>query len=253
MENERLRECLASDFARLRDVVASAPSTATVPSCPEWTMADLARHVAEVYLHKTECMTQGVEPEPWPPPGLADEAAKDAVGLLDRAYAALLHEFDTRPADAPTGGWYEPDKTVGFWIRRMAQETVIHRIDAELAADVPQAPVPRDLAVDGIDEFLVVFLAYSTTEWNAHAQPVLQGTEGDTVRLSTHGAAWLVSPHADGVRVASDGGAGAAEVTGEPADLLRWVWGRAGDDAVTITGQTEQVARLRKLFRFASQ
>ncbi len=253
MENKRLRECLASDFARLREVVVSAPSSAAVPSCPDWTMADLASHVADVYLHKTECIKQGVEPEPWPPADLAEEAAKDVVGLLDRAYAALIHELDTRPADAPTGGWYDPDKTVGFWIRRMAQETVIHRIDAELAAGVPQAPVPQDLAIDGIDEFLVVFLAYGTTEWNSYAQPVLQGTEGDAVRLATDGAAWLVSPHADGVRVAANGGAGAAEVTAEPADLLRWVWGRADDDAVTITGDTEQVARLRKLFRFAGQ
>jgi hypothetical protein len=29
----------------------------------------------------------------------------------------------------PAGSWYTPDQTVGFWIRRMAQETVIHRID----------------------------------------------------------------------------------------------------------------------------
>lgn len=216
-------------------------------------MADLAGHVADVYLHKTECITQGVEPEPWPPAGLAEEAAKDVVALLDRAYAALTHELDTRPADAPTGGWYGPDKTVGFWIRRMAQETVIHRIDAELAAGVPQAPVPQDLAVDGIDEFLVVFLAYGTTEWNEYAQPVLQGTEGDTVRLSTQGGAWLVSPKADGVHVAANGGAAGAEVTADPADLLRWVWGRADDHAVTITGDTEQVARLRKLFQFAGQ
>ncbi len=38
--------------ARLRAVVPTDP-TATMPSCPGWTVADLTRHVGEVYLHKT--------------------------------------------------------------------------------------------------------------------------------------------------------------------------------------------------------
>ena len=46
----------------------------------------------------------------------------------------------------------------------MAQETVIHRIDAELGADVPIAPIPDDLAIDGIDELLKVFVAYDCQE-----------------------------------------------------------------------------------------
>jgi hypothetical protein len=36
----------------------------------------------------------------------------------------------------------------------MAQETVIHRADAELAAGAPVAVIPGDLAADGIDELL---------------------------------------------------------------------------------------------------
>ena len=43
----------------------------------------------------------------------------------------------------------------------MAQETVIHRIDAELGDGAPFAPVPDDLAIDGIDELLRIFVAYS--------------------------------------------------------------------------------------------
>ena len=49
-----------------------------------------------------------------------------------------------------------------FWIRRMAQETVIHRVDAELALGEPFAPIPDDLALDGIDEVLERFLAFGT-------------------------------------------------------------------------------------------
>lgn len=251
MDNDRLRECLAVDFARLREVVAGADLAARVPSCPAWTVADLARHVGQVYLHKVECMAGGGEPDPWPPAGLAEE---DPVALLDRAYAALTHEFDTRPASAPATTWYAPDQSVGFWIRRMAQETVIHRVDAELGAGVPQAPIPDDLAVDGIDEFLYVMLVYGTTAWHDWASEVLQGTDGGAVRLATTDHAWVVRPSPEGVEVVVDPTAEAlAEVAGAPADLQRWLWGRAGDEAVVIAGDTDRIARLRKIVTFLGQ
>ena len=55
MERSRLLDCLAADFARLRAVVPTGPGAA-VPTCPGWTVADLTRHVGEVYLHKTLAM-----------------------------------------------------------------------------------------------------------------------------------------------------------------------------------------------------
>ena len=87
------------------------------------------------------------------------------MALLDRAYAALTAEFAARSPESPAFTWYGPDQTVGFWIRRMAQETVIHRVDAELGAGVASiAPIPADLAHDGIDEFLVAFVEYGTRD-----------------------------------------------------------------------------------------
>ncbi len=64
MEYKRLLECLDADATRLREVAATADLTATVPSCPDWTMADLLRHVGAVYLHKVECMRLGAHPSP---------------------------------------------------------------------------------------------------------------------------------------------------------------------------------------------
>src|SRR5579872_6427237 len=181
MDHGRFLECLSTDFARLREV-AALDQTAAVPSCPGWTVADLIRHVGEVYLHKVGAMRDGVEPEEWPPKGLADE---EPLALLDRAYAALRGEFAARrPADA-AGSWYKPDQTVGFWIRRMAQETLIHRIDAELGTSLPLAPVPSDLAIDGIDELLKVFLAFSVIEWGKYFQEILANSPGRTYVLRT--------------------------------------------------------------------
>lgn len=38
-------------------------------------------------------------------------------------------------------------------------------IDAELAVGAPVGPIPDDLAVDGIDELLKVFVAYDVEKW----------------------------------------------------------------------------------------
>ena len=125
-------------------------------------MADLVRHVGEVYLDKVECMRLGRQPESWPPPGLENEPP---LQLLDRGYADLTGEFAARRPQDHTFTWYEPDQSVTFWIRRMAQETVIHRVDAELGARAQVTGIPGDLAADGIDELLVAFVQYGTTNW----------------------------------------------------------------------------------------
>ena len=254
MDDSRYLECLSADFARLR-VVVPDHLTAAVPSCPGWTVADLTRHVGEVYLHKTLAMREGAEPEPWPPKELADE---EPLGLLDRAYAGLRAEFAARKPADPAGSWYTPDQTVGFWIRRMAQETVIHRIDAELGAGQPVAPVPDDLAVDGVDELLKVFVAYGVAEWGSYFADILAGSPGRTYAVRTEGAAWRMRT-GPGVFAVEDGaGDVAADVTvsGPPAALLRWVWNRqsAGEPGgVTVEGAPEALEELRRCIVVATQ
>jgi uncharacterized protein (TIGR03083 family) len=254
MEFPRFLDCLATDFARLRAVVPT-DFTAAVPSCPSWTVADLTRHVGEVYLHKTLAIREGAEPEPWPPKEIAEE---DPLALLDRAYAGLLAEFAAhRPTD-PAGSWYGPDPTVGFWIRRMAQETVIHRIDAELGTGQQVTPVPADLAVDGIDELLKVFVAYCVAEWTDSFADVLAGSPGRTYTVSTDGAAWRVRTGPGLFTVEDGAGDDAADVTvsGPPTAVLRWVWNResAGESSgVTVEGAPEAVAELRQCIVIATQ
>lgn len=204
MDNARYLECLAADYERLREVAVAADPGMAVPSCPEWTVADLVQHVGRVYLHKTLAMREGKEPEPWPPAGLPDE---EPVALLDRTYAGMRAEFAKRAPGDAAGGWYAPDRTVGFWIRRMAQETVVHRIDAELGAGVPVAAVPDDLAIDGVDELLRVFLAYSVSEWPDYFTAILDGRTPWTFDIRTHGASWRVRTAPGAVTVEADLGA----------------------------------------------
>ncbi len=258
MERSRLLECLAADVARLREVGAS-DLAAAVPSCPGWTVADLVRHVAEVYLHKTECMRLNAFPDPWPPAGLESEGP---IELLDRAYAELVGEFATRDAADPSRTWHEPDQTVGFWIRRMAQETVIHRLDAELALGVPVAPIPDDLAIDGIDEVLKLFVGYGSHAWLEDFEPVLAGAEGRTVIVGVDGGpGWLIRTETTGVDVTDADPAAAAStpvdatVSGSAAGVLRWLWAREspGVSEAQAEGDEATLAELRKLLVASTQ
>jgi uncharacterized protein (TIGR03083 family) len=246
VDDSRYLACLADDYARLREV-AGAAADARVPSCPDWTGDDLVRHVAEVYRHKTETMRHGRYPLP---PDFGDEPP---VASLDRTYNALIAEFAARKPDEWSLTWYEPDQTVGFWMRRMAQETVIHRIDAELAAGVPHAPIPVDLAVDGIDEVLVRFLGYESVESAEEFGPHLSDDEGRTVRVDTAAASWSIQLGPTVVSVEPGHADAEASVGGEPGAVLRWLWRRAGDEEVVLDGFPWVIGKLRQLMGLATQ
>jgi uncharacterized protein (TIGR03083 family) len=249
MENSRLLECLPDDYARLR-AAAAQDLSANVPSCPGWTMTDLVRHVAEVYLHKVEAMRRQKEPDPWPPVEIEGD---EPLGLLDRAWADLTQEFADRTPDMMAYTFYEPDQTVGFWIRRMAQETVVHRVDAELALGGDIAAVPDDLAVDGVDEILMIFLGYGSQRWHDYFAEALRDADTRPVLVTTAGYAWQISATPAGVYV-SPGGATdvAATISGSPDAMLRWLWGRGGD-GVNVAGDDAMVTQLRRLLVMASQ
>jgi len=256
MDDAAFLDHLASDYAHLRDAADAAEPVVPVPACPGWTMADLVSHVAVVYLHKVTIMRTGLWPQSWPPAGLAEEPP---LPLLRRAYGELTEAFaEHAPAD-PTPTWYDPDQTVAFWIRRMAQETVIHRIDAEQAAGLPVTPVPDDLAVDGADEVLKRFLAYDSVHWPDEFSQLkgghLAGEGGrDAITVMAGETAWTVRPSPREVLV-EDGASDDPTVVVEaaPGRMLRWLWGRAGDDAVGVTGDPEWARYLRRMMAEVTQ
>jgi uncharacterized protein (TIGR03083 family) len=253
METSALLDHLRREFSLLRAALVTADSEAAVPSCPEWTAADLARHVTEVYMHKTECIRQGVFPDPWPP----ELPAGDPLPALDAAYADLLAEFD---GHAPTDFAATPDpsdRTVGFWIRRMAQETAMHRADAELAAGTPAAvtPIPADLAVDGISELLDLFLEFACRTWPEEFAEPLAEADGRSVAVVAGEVTWFVALAKDGITVTRDGGEAAATIAGEAGEVLLALSHRLkdGEGAVRVTGDPVLLERFRAVRVLATQ
>ncbi|MBI1378089.1 MAG: maleylpyruvate isomerase family mycothiol-dependent enzyme [Frankiales bacterium] len=215
---------------------------AAVPGCPGWTVRDLLSHVVGVYRHKIVVLDTDAQPpardDAW---GAIPDGA-DPRDVLREVHAALRERLRAREASAPTYAWWPPEQTVGFWQRRMAQETAVHRWDAESARDGVDgaSPVDADLAADGIDELL----GWLTWPWDDDPQ---SAASGQSVVVSTADHTWTVTLHPTRVEVAGGGSDDAvALLAGEPSGLLLHLWGRPGEHGVAVAGDETALALLRE-------
>ncbi|WP_387743022.1 maleylpyruvate isomerase family mycothiol-dependent enzyme [Kocuria nitroreducens] len=205
---------MAQDHARMR-ALAGPGRTAAVPACPDWNGDELMRHTALVYLQKAETVRTGTKPRgQWLPEELRRMNSAELLGV---GYDRLIEQFDAHDPADPAESWVPGDQTVGFWIRRLAHETAIHRYDLEAALGAG-APIDAELAVDGIDEVLTVMLGRGAADETA---------SGAAVAVETDGKAWCATLEQRAVRITRERCASpAGKVTGSASDVLLWLWGR---------------------------
>lgn len=203
-----------------------------VPTCPLWTVADLVEHTGWVHRDKSQRVRRGGTEPPAVQYREQPKAPRDTLlewyreGLAD--LAEILGATDP---EAPAYSW-AGDHRVAFWQRRMAQETLVHRFDAEAAVS-RFTPIDLALAADGVDEFLKVFVPRNDEPY--------EGPQGEIVFASTDTAdRWTVVP-ADELHVAVGGTDGDATVELPAADLLMVLWRRRPLDPAEVTGAEELV------------
>lgn len=242
---------LARDTARFAAAVGAAAPDAPVVCCPEWNVDDLLWHLGEVQWFWGTVVRDKATAEQVG--ARAPDRPGDRAGLLafyQEASDDLGAALAAAAPEDPAWTWAQ-DQSVGFIRRRQAQEALIHRIDAELAAGDRTAMDPR-LSADGVDEVLRVMYG-SLPSWGSFS-----ADPGQTVRLraTDTGDTWLatlgqftgtdpgdqVSHDGPGLIVADrdQGEAAAAEISGRAADLDCWLWNRpavvpvsqSGDDGV---------------------
>ncbi len=217
---------IAADGAALA-AAATDHLEVAVPSCPGWDMAELVRHTGNVHHHKVAVIEVGGTQRPqvrWPtaPPGGPALLTWYREGL-----ALLLDRLGTFDPETPAWSW-AGDHRVAFWQRRMAQETLVHRWDAQAAVG-EIGPVDPEMAADGVDEWLRVILpdpdgAYDGPSGTAH----LHRSDGE--------GEWLVDL-SSWPPVVSDGHArGDAALRGRAEDLLLVLWGRRPLTTVELHG-----------------
>lgn len=161
LSHDRYCDEVARQIDLLRATLTGADLSATVPTCPDWTLSQLARHVGGAVRWSERLVATRAERN------IPDEDVPDALGpegddpvALDAwlASTARLGEKTLRAAgaDAPAWSW-SGDHTAGFWARRMTHEVAIHRADAAITAGVDYEIAP-DIAADAIDEWLDIVL-----------------------------------------------------------------------------------------------
>ncbi|MFD5827652.1 maleylpyruvate isomerase N-terminal domain-containing protein [Lentzea sp. NPDC060358] len=143
----------------LRSAAVEAGPDAPVPPCPGWTVLDLVRHIGEVHTWAAEAVVTAPEDgrPAWP---AAPQDFDDVLPWWDTGFALLTDRLRETPADRPAWTFHGP-QLAGFWSRRQAHETAVHRLDAEIAGgqEPPALVFDPEFAADGIDEYLTVMVA----------------------------------------------------------------------------------------------
>jgi uncharacterized protein (TIGR03083 family) len=233
----------------LAGIVHGADLTRQVPTCPEWTLRQLATHVGRAQRWAAEiASTRSAEFIPFrqvPDGRIPDDPALHAPWL--RAGAERVIQAVGEAGSDPvwtSGGSLRP---ASFWARRIAHETAVHRADAEISVGREPEFEP-DLAADAIDEWLGF-----TSGTGASDTPVDALPDGAVlhVHVTDEGVdgEWLVRREGDSVTVEPGHGKGdvalrgpagrlllvllrrvpqddpQVEVLGDPALLTRWLAG----------------------------
>jgi uncharacterized protein (TIGR03083 family) len=197
--------------------------SAPVEHCGGWSVADLAVHMGAGNLWVVEAVREGrgdrydESVAPRDPAGLKDWYAETADALVQ----ALS-------VDPSTAAWtFFPPHTVGFWLRRRSQETLIHRWDAEHALGAT-TPMDVALAADGVAEvFDTMALRMISKGGATPPEQAVRITASDADRCWTYGP-----------------GEPVAEVSGTAEDLLLMLWGRKPRDTGSVTWAGDREAGL---------
>lgn len=237
MEPAAYLEHLETDARALLAASWSDPML-TVPTCPDWTLSDLAGHLARAF-HWVDEMVRTQTAEIIALPALPEDW-EEISAWYEAGMTALLETLGRTDPGAPVWNWVVMGPAPArFWHRRMAHEASIHRWDAASAVREPE-PIGADLASDGIDEYLTIaarWLEISPPHPDLKGALGLETTDGDFVATA------LLAPDSLTRRSGTDGAD--CIVRAGSSDLLLWLVGRKAllDDGIEATGDVTVAAR----------
>lgn len=223
---------LRDDGARFSSIAQGGDPAAEVRSCPGWALRDLVAHLGSVHRFIHDRVAAGTEERldlerPRVPDG-------DLGDWYDEGLAQLLDVLERTPPDAPAWNWsaHEP-KTAAFWPRRMAQETAVHRWDAEAAVgDV--TPIDADLAADGVDEWIAVHIDSDVADPDQPEPPA--GLGSLHLHCTDVPGEWWAAVDGRTVTVRREHAKGDVAARGRAEDLLLVCWRRLPTTAVEVVG-----------------
>ncbi|MEU6992196.1 maleylpyruvate isomerase family mycothiol-dependent enzyme [Streptomyces sp. NPDC046465] len=205
----------------LAAAAAAAGADAKVPTCPDWQVRDLLKHTGMVHRWAAAFITErrtsyrlGGE--------LPDLDGDALVEWFREGHATLVATLTSAPPDVECWAFLPAPSPLAFWARRQANETTVHRMDAESARGGTPSPVGVEFAVDGIEELLLGFHARKQSRVHSEEPRVLRVRATDAP-----GGTWTVRL-SDGPPVTERGATAPAdcEVSGQAARLYLALWNR---------------------------
>lgn len=241
----RLTDDRSSAF---RAAIAAAPSLdATVPSCPDWTIRELAQHLGQG--RRAWAATIDAGPEATGKATVEDLPAELAgrENLLSWLAESSQLLIDSLRAAGPSRGcwtWWgrsQSPQTCAAVARHQLHEITMHAYDAQLAVGAPQA-IPTEVALDGVEEFLST-IGTTTVAWPHQPATVdYLATEGGSWRnwLSDQGASLTkpAAPSPAGQRPAD------TVMRGTASQLMLALYGRIPLDRLEISGNRQLLDQL---------
>ncbi|MFE9392190.1 maleylpyruvate isomerase family mycothiol-dependent enzyme [Streptomyces sp. NPDC006784] len=246
MERPEFIEVLGKEAQLFADAVGRAEPGTPVPTCPEWTVRDLALHLGTVHRWAAGMVREGrTEPvRPSSPAGLADEAL---APWLREGAELLVEVLKAAPEDLECWTFLPAGSAAAFWTRRQAHETAVHRVDAEAALGAPFSPLPAGFAADGVDELLCGFYPRGGTPEGFASDPRTLHLRATDVA----GAAWtaVLGDPARAERATAPPAAPDCVYEGTAQDLYLALWNRLPLSELTLSGEVSVAHRWREVFR----
>ena len=200
---------------------------APVPSCDDWTMADLVGHLGQVVsfwggVGSGRIADPRQHERPVPP------AEDEIVDWLRDSVEAAAGELESVDPQTPRWNWSGADQTAGWIARRMAHESAVHAWDGTAAVGAAVVP-PTDLAIDGVDEFFEVFAPRCADRVEGPEATVhLHATDGD--------GEWLVRTAPGSIEFERGHAKGDVALRGPASDLLLVCWRRVDPEQLELFG-----------------
>jgi len=163
MEYHRHLEAVERESTAIVEALRQGPVDVGVPTCPDWTLVDLATHVGQfcaVWSHMI-CEGTGRTKTPYSEPAVGEADGAWFADWVEQQTGHLAEQLRSTPPGTAVWTWDPSNQTAAFVARRAAHELAVHRFDAESARSSP-TPIDGALAADGIDEIFAMLTAWST-------------------------------------------------------------------------------------------
>jgi uncharacterized protein (TIGR03083 family) len=237
------------DLESSRFLVAVSNGAVTLdtplPTCPGWDVAELVNHLGILYSRVALVVSarQTGAPDRGGLPTAPDGEAR--LGWLAEQRTAVLAALETADEDAPVWNWtVDSPGATSFWSRRLTHETLIHRVDVELAQGFEPAHAYPEVATDTVTEFFELFYPRFATQ-------ILAAGLGGSMHLhatDVAGAEWTLDP-LGGASITSEHAKADVALRGSAFELACWTWGRLPIERLEILGDRQIADRFRAVVR----